>query len=43
MPLAIYIGFQIDPDQALALAAVLLALSFALLIAIRFSLSQKVL
>lgn len=43
MPLAIYIGFQIDPDQALALAAVLLALSFALLIAIRVSVSQKVL
>ncbi len=41
MPLAIYIGFQIDPDQALALAAVLLALSFALLIAIRLSVTQK--
>lgn len=40
MPLAIYIGFQIDPDQALALAAVLLALSFALLMAIRLSFSQ---
>jgi molybdate transport system permease protein len=37
MPLAIYIGFQIDPDQAIALAVLLLAISFVLLIAIRVS------
>ncbi len=41
MPLAIYIGFQIDPDQALALAAVLMFASFGLLIAIRISLGTK--
>jgi molybdate transport system permease protein len=43
MPLAIYIGFQIDPDQAPAQAALLLALSFALLIAIRISVNQNLL
>jgi molybdate transport system permease protein len=38
MPLAVYIGFQIDMQQALALAAVLMAVSFTLLIAIRLTL-----
>ncbi len=40
MPLAIYIGFQIDPEQAITLAVLLLALSFGLLIAIRLSVGQ---
>jgi molybdate transport system permease protein len=40
MPLAIYIGFQIDLDRALALAAVMLTLSFGLLIGIRLCLGK---
>jgi molybdate transport system permease protein len=35
MPLAVYIGFEIDLGQALTLAAVLLTVSFALLLLIR--------
>ena len=35
MPLAVYIGFEIDLDQALALAAVMLLVSFGVLLLIR--------
>jgi len=41
MPLAVYIGFQIDLNQALALGAVLLGISFTLLIAIRWTLRGR--
>jgi molybdate transport system permease protein len=40
MPLAIYIGFNIDIHQALALAAILLIISFGLLIGIRAGYSK---
>jgi molybdate transport system permease protein len=35
MPLAVYIGFEIDLNQALTLAAILLVLSFGILVTIR--------
>lgn len=35
MPLAVYIGFEIDMNQALTLAAILLAVSFGVLFAVR--------
>ncbi len=35
MPLAVYLGFEIDLNQALTLAAILLVLSFGILITIR--------
>lgn len=38
MPLAVYIGFEIDMDQALTLAAILLVVSFGLLLAVRAAL-----
>lgn len=38
MPLAVYLGFEIDIDQALTLAAILLAVSFGVLIAVRAAL-----
>jgi molybdate transport system permease protein len=37
MPLAVYMGFEIDLGQAVALAAVLLGISFALLVGIRLA------
>mgnify|MGYP005854241101 CR=1 FL=1 len=40
MPLAVYIGFEIDLAQALALAAILLALSFGLLLLIRTTMQK---
>ena len=38
MPLAVYIGFEIDMNQALTLAAILLAVSFGVLFAVRAAL-----
>ncbi len=35
MPLAVYLGFQIDLGQALTLAAILLAFSFGILFGVR--------
>ena len=35
MPLAVYIGFEIDMNEALTLAIILLAISFGMLLAIR--------
>ncbi len=35
MPLAVYMGFQIDPNQALTLGVILLILSFSLLLTVR--------
>jgi molybdate transport system permease protein len=35
MPLAVYIGFEIDFNEALTLAVILLVLSFGILIAVR--------
>jgi molybdate transport system permease protein len=40
MPLAVYIGFEIDMHQALTLAAILMIVSFALLIGIRSAYSK---
>jgi len=40
MPLAVYIGFEIDIHQALTLAAILLIISFGLLIGIRAAYSK---
>ena len=40
MPLAVYIGFEIDIHQALTLAAILLIISFGLLIGIRAGFSK---
>jgi molybdate transport system permease protein len=40
MPLAVYIGFEIDIHQALTLAAILLIISFALLLGIRAAYSR---
>ena len=41
MPLAVYIGFEIDMDQALTLATILLALSFGLLFTVRATLGNR--
>jgi len=41
MPLAVYIGFEMDMDQALTLAVILLALSFGLLFAVRTTLPNR--
>jgi len=38
MPLAVYLGFEIDMDQALTLAAILLAVSFGVLFVVRTTL-----
>jgi molybdate transport system permease protein len=38
MPLAVYIGFEIDMNRALTLAAILLAVSFVLLLTVRAAL-----
>jgi molybdate transport system permease protein len=38
MPLAVYLGFEIDMDQALTLAAILLAVSFGVLFVVRAAL-----
>ncbi|HEX9117446.1 MAG TPA: ABC transporter permease [Anaerolineae bacterium] len=38
MPLAVYLGFEIDLNQALTLAAILLVLSFGILFAVRATL-----
>jgi molybdate transport system permease protein len=38
MPLAVYLGFEIDMNQALTLAAILLAVSFGVLFAVRAAL-----
>jgi len=35
MPLAVYIGFEIDIQQALTLGAILMIISFGLLLAMR--------
>jgi ABC-type sulfate transport system permease component len=40
MPLAVYLGFEIDMNQALTLAAILLALSFGLLFTVRATLRR---
>ncbi len=40
MPLAVYMGFEIDIGQAVALAAVLLGISFCLLVGIRLAWKQ---
>ena len=40
MPLAVYIGFEVDLDRALTLAAVLLAVSFGLLSVVRATLGR---
>jgi molybdate transport system permease protein len=40
-PLAIYIGFEIDLRIALTLAALLLAISFAVLLVIKAALRQR--
>ncbi len=42
MPLAIYLGFERDLNLALLLAAVLLAISFAVLALVKFVLKQRV-
>jgi molybdate transport system permease protein len=42
MPLAIYLGFELDLQGALTLALVLLALSFAVLLLVRVALRQRV-
>jgi molybdate transport system permease protein len=41
MPLAIYIGFDIDLDAAITLSVVLLSLSFAVLLLVRVALRQR--
>jgi molybdate transport system permease protein len=41
MPLAIYIGFDIDLDSAITLSVVLLILSFAVLLLVRVALRQR--
>ena len=41
MPLAVYIGFEIDMDQALTLAAILLAVSFGVLFTVRAALRGR--
>jgi molybdate transport system permease protein len=41
MPLAVYLGFEIDLGRALTLATILLALSFAVLIALRSALHLR--
>jgi molybdate transport system permease protein len=41
MPLAIYIGFDIDLDAAITLSVVLLTLSFAVLLLVRVALRQR--
>ena len=41
MPLAVYMGFEMDMDQALTLAVILLALSFGLLFAVRTTLRNR--
>lgn len=38
MPLAVYLGFEVDIDQALTLAAILLAVSFGVLFVVRAAL-----
>jgi molybdate transport system permease protein len=43
MPLAIYIGFQLDFSVAVALAVVLLLLSFAVLLVVKGVLRQRLL
>lgn len=42
MPLAIYLGFERDLDLALTLAAILLAISFAVLLTVKWMLRQRV-
>jgi molybdate transport system permease protein len=42
MPLAIYLGFERDLDLALTLAAILLGISFAVLISVKWLLRQRV-
>lgn len=42
MPLAIYLGFEVDLDVALTLSAVLLATSFAVLFVVKGALRQRV-
>ena len=41
MPLAVYIGFEIDMNQALTLAWILLAVSFGVLFAVRATLRNE--
>jgi molybdate transport system permease protein len=41
MPLAVYLGFEIDLNQALTLGVILLVLSFSLLVAVRAILRDK--
>jgi molybdate transport system permease protein len=41
MPLAIYLGFELDIDVALALSAILLAVSFGILFLIKRVLRQR--
>ena len=42
MPLAIYLGFELDFDVALTLAAILLAVSFAVLLVVKGLLRQRI-
>jgi ABC-type sulfate transport system permease component len=35
MPLAVYLGFELDLTRALTLAVILLAISFVILVAVR--------
>ena len=41
MPLAVYLGFEIDLNQALTLGVILLVLSFGILLTVRAILSDK--
>lgn len=42
MPLAIYLGFELDFNVALTLAVILLVVSFAVLLLIKWGLGQRV-
>jgi molybdate transport system permease protein len=42
MPLAIYIGFEMDLNIALTLSAILLAIAFAALLLVKAALRQRV-
>jgi molybdate transport system permease protein len=43
MPLAIYLGFELDLQTALTLSLVLLALSFGVLLVVKGGLRQRIL
>jgi molybdate transport system permease protein len=42
MPLAIYLGFELDLDLALTLSVILLAISFVVLFLVKGALRQRV-